>query len=452
MSAVTLLFGKNGSGKSLLLRAWRDLQIDGSHYVIPERTGNLAFEPRFLQAQSDARLRRDQTARNFLIDYRENILARVQSYFIARGATRLNQLIGDPADLERLLSTVLPDFTLELVGANTPYILKRADTLQVVNNIDELSSGEAQLFTLALDILTIAAIWDIQKVEKRVLLIDEPDAHIHPDLQARFADFIVQVANKFSLQVVVATHSTTLLSAMGQFGAGACGVIYFDRTKPAFKSQPFTAALKEIAACLGGHALMGPLFGAPLVLVEGDDDYRIWSQVPRHHITNFSVIPCQGEEIYNYQTALEKVFTALRENSSKPAGFALLDGDKPLPEASSGKPQNHISFIRLNCHEAENLYLSDEVLGQIGITWPDACTKIVASAPAHGAKANFLADAPNWDRMKVDAKEIINEISLAIDEKHVHWTQRVGVSLGRSKPSGQLATFLGPSVISALWQ
>ena len=35
---------------------------------------------------------------------------------------------------------------------------------------------------------------------------------------------------------------------------------------------------------------MGPLFGVPLLLVEGDDDYRIWNEIPRHHITSFAVI------------------------------------------------------------------------------------------------------------------------------------------------------------------
>ncbi len=60
--------------------------------------------------------------------------------------------------------------------------------------------------------------------------------------------------------------------------------IYLDRTKSDFSAQPFTSVTKELSACLGGHALMGPLFGVPILLVEGDDDYRIWSQVPRHHI------------------------------------------------------------------------------------------------------------------------------------------------------------------------
>ncbi len=148
----------------------------------------------------------------------------------------------------------------------------------------------------------------------------------------------LSVAQKFKLQVAIATHSTTLLAAVGQFAGNDAGVIYLDRTKTQFVTLAFTASLKEIAACLGGHALMGPLFGVPLLLVEGDDDYRIFSQVPRHHVTNFAVIPSNGEEIKKYQKSLERVLGSLREANQQPAGYALLDGDKPLPEANPDCP------------------------------------------------------------------------------------------------------------------
>lgn len=451
LTPLTVLFGKNGSGKSLLLRSWRDSQVRSTHYVVPERTGGLGFNASYLQQQIDAQQRRDQSSGNYIVEYRERVIARIQAYFVARGATRGHQLPGDPAILEQLISTLLPDFAVQLVGANPPYTLKRSDTQGQVGNVEQLSSGEAQVVTLGIDVLTIAAIWDIQNQQSRLLLIDEPDAHIHPDLQARLADFLVQVADQYNLQVVVATHSTTFLSAIGQFGADKCSVIYVDRTRSQFSAQSFTSTLKELAACLGGHALMGPLFGAPLLLVEGDDDYRVWSQVPRHHATSFSVIPCHGQEIYNYQSSLEKVFQALRDGSAAPAGYVLLDGDKPLPTVSSTRPQSHVRFLRLACRETENLFLSDEVLQLLGHDWTSAVGAITTAASQHGAKAAKLSSAASWNRQMDDIKDVINEVSLAIDPKRVHWTQRLGVAIGRSKPTGQLAMFLGADVIAALW-
>src|SRR5262249_47138225 len=149
-------------------------------------------------------------------------------------------------------------------------------------SVQALSSGEAQLFTLAVDITTIAAIWHLEGRQERILLVDEPDAHIHPDLQIRVAEFLVAVATRYSLQVVVATHSLSLLAALAQYGKEDASVFFLSKASPSQSAQKFGVVLQELTTCLGGHVLMGPLFSAPLLLTEGDDDYKVWSQAPRH--------------------------------------------------------------------------------------------------------------------------------------------------------------------------
>ncbi|MCP4409273.1 MAG: AAA family ATPase [Gammaproteobacteria bacterium] len=452
LNSITVIFGKNSSGKSLLLRSWRNSNPGDIHYVVPERIGALTFEPTYLQQELRGEERRQYSDRNYLGEYRQRVVTRIQTYFTARGNARANTLPGDPTDLERLISQLIPDFTISLDGlSNPPYQLKRMPNDTAVENIDQLSSGEAQLLTLGLDILTIGAIWDIENREQRLILLDEPDAHIHPDLQVRFADFIVQVAEKYSLQIVVATHSTTFMAALGQFGDSAASVLYLDRTKSDFTANVFSAIAKELAACLGGHALMGPLFSVPILLVEGDDDYRIWSQVPRHHVVSFSVIPSNGEEIKRYQKSLEQMLNALREEGADLSGYALLDGDKGKPEPTEQAPQNHIKYIKLSCHEAENLYLTDEVLASMGIDWETAQTRIVDNADRYGNKAESLRSAPNWDRSAVDIKNLMVELNAILDEKNVHWTIRVAQTIGRERPSGQLSEFLGDEVLGSLW-
>ncbi|NOT54800.1 MAG: AAA family ATPase [Deltaproteobacteria bacterium] len=453
LRAITIVFGKNGSGKSRFLRAWRDQNPDWTHYIVPERTGNIEYQPNLLQQQMEGSQRSGQGQRNFLNNYREQIVTRVQVYFAARGNVRVDQLPGDPADLEARLSTLLPDFAIALSGTkNPPYAVQRASDSTAVQNIDHLSSGEAQVLTVGLDILTVAAIWDIEGRKNRLMLIDEPDAHIHPDLQVRFADFLVGVAEKYKLQVAIATHSTTLLAAVGQFSGEEAGILYLDRVKEECHIEPFDKYKKEMAACLGGHALMGPLFGVPLLLVEGDDDYRIWSQVPRHHKVSFATIPANGDEIDQFQKNLEKLFEALRENAPGPAGYALLDGDKAVPTANVDRPQKHIKFVGLGCHEAENLYLTDEVLAlTCGKTWTEASAAIKERAPEFGDKADRLSEVESWDRRTVDLKGFMVELMAILDPKNVHWTIRVARTIGEKRPTGQLAEFLGESLVTALW-
>lgn len=448
---LTVLFGKNGSGKSLLLRSWRDNSAGEFHYVVPERTGDFGFNIGFMQAELDPDQRRNQSQQNYMPEYRQRTFARVQAYYNARGARRSGQLIGPPPDeLEALIAILFPDFRVELNEGFPPYRIVRSEGGADISNAQQLSSGEAQFLSLGVDIVTMGALWELRDDRRRILLVDEPDAHIHPDLQVRFADFLLHVAGRFRMQVAVATHSTTMLSALGQFAKDDAGVIYMRRGRDAFEAQPFTDVLKELSAILGGHALMGPLFDVPLLLVEGDNDYRVWSQVPRHHQTAFAVIPCGGDQIQKYQRSLERVLGSLRERAHTPAGFALLDGDKPVPQP--GNPlQDHIRFLGLACHETENLYLTDEVLALFGTRWDAAQVAIVESAPRFGEKRELLAAAAGWDRRGVDVKPVIVEVAAIIDPKQVHWTTRVGAALGRGKPTGSLAEFLGDPVVRSLW-
>ena len=284
------------------------------------------------------------------------------------------------------------------------------------------------------------------------MFIDEPDAHLHPDLLARLADILVQVTEKYKIQMIIATHSTGLLASLGQFGGEYASIIYLDRTKSDFRAEPFNDAMQELTACLGGHALMGPLFGVPLLLVEGDDDYRLWSQVPRHHITSFSVIPCGGrEKMLKYQRTLERIFAALRENDSQASGFALVDGDKGKPAVNDETPQHHVPFIQLNCHESENLFLTDEVLHAMDTTWDGAREKIRTEANNFGEKAEDLRRVVAADRQRDEVKNVINQLSDIIDPKRVHWTIRVARVIGDARPAGKIAEFLGQGVVEALW-
>jgi len=453
LTNLVAIFGKNGSGKSRLLRAWRDSDTQNAHYIVPERTGELDYQPQFLGQQVNPDVRRGESQRNFNSNYRRHIVLRIQAYLAARGGYEEDQAApSPPTELSAAIGSLLPDFEVSIVPkAIPPYRLTRAGTGDAIDQIDQLSSGEAQILLLGLDILTVAAIWEIEGTQTRLMLIDEPDAHVHPDLLVRFADFLNAAAEKYKFQSVIATHSTSLLAALGQFGGDEASVIYLDRVSQDFKAHPFNDILKELASCLGGHALMGPLFGVPLLLVEGDDDYRIWSQVPRHHMVSFSVLPSGGQKILKHQRALERVLGALREPNAAKAGFALVDGDKGKPAENPETPQQHIAFIQLNCHESENLFLTNEVLQILGLDWQAAQVRIAAQAHEYGEREAALLSVVGCDRRTHNLKGIIEPLSLILDEKRVHWTVRVATVIGKKRPDGQIGDFLGDEVVHAIW-
>jgi hypothetical protein len=136
----------------------------------------------------------------------------------------------------------------------------------------------------------------------------------------------------------------------------------------------------------------------------------------------------------------------------RPAGYALRDGDGPIPTPSLDCPQDFVRFIRLGCRDAENLYLTDPVLASLGLTWEQAVEKITAASGNHGEMAEMLRSVAQWDRASQDLKPVIREVSSILDLKRVDWCRRIGAVLSSSgRPSGNLATFLGTEVIQAIW-
>lgn len=442
--------GKNGSGKSILLRAIRDLSQENSHYIVPERTGDITFEAGLIAESVTSTGRRNRSQQNFSPNYRQGVVTRIQAYYTTRGTKKVEDIGHDPEDLMKSLAIILPDFKVTVKSDSPFYDLRRIKDDSSVTSVNSLSSGESQLLTLGMDILTIVGVWELENIEGRTLLIDEPDAHIHPDLQIKFADFLNSVADEYSVQIIVATHSTTLLSALGQFAKDDVSLLYLRTDQDQIRGEVYNEVTKEIASFLGGHLIMGPLFAAPVFLVEGDDDYRIWVQVARSGKVDICVLPCNGDEIKRYRKSLESMFDALSENISL-RGLALLDGDKALPQPQRNSPQNYVPFVKLNCHESENLYLSDEILQELGYTWDEAVNKITEESGNFGNKEEELNNIGEIDRQNHDLKNIIHEIAEILDPKKLLWTVRLGKYIGKGKPTGMLEEFIGDQVVTALW-
>jgi len=451
LTDITVIFGRNGSGKSQLLRALLKNNKRSFHYASPERAGEISLDVNIMQQEMNPDNRADRRQNNSSPTYRQESVSRIGALL-----NRLGYSAGSEekhsikfTDIEMLLQMLLPDFRFKIVKEAPHFEMLRIDNGERITTVNSLSSGESEILSLSLDLLTVCAFWEIDGIEQRVLLIDEPDMHLHPDLQQQLAHFLVEIAEKYHIQILGATHITTLLSSLGFYGGLKASVIYLSNSANEQKAIPFDDILKELSTCLGGHALMGPLFGLPLLLVEGDEDYQICNAFPRYNIVHISVIPCYGNaEVLRYQKVLERIFSSLREDRTSPVGYALLDGDTQLPQVV----QSNIKFIKLRCRESENLYLTDEVLKVLDTNWEDAKKTIILKSKAYGQKQALLEKCESWNRENVDLKNIINEVSSILDPKKLLWSRRVGACIGTKKPEGQLASFLGDGVMNTFWK
>lgn len=96
LNSINVLLGRNGSGKSQLLRAMRDLDLASRHYVVPERTGEINFEAGLITQVIDAVQRQGQSRSNFSANYRQAVVTRIQGYYTKRGTKKRAEINHDP--------------------------------------------------------------------------------------------------------------------------------------------------------------------------------------------------------------------------------------------------------------------------------------------------------------------------------------------------------------------
>lgn len=85
---------------------------------------------------------------------------------------------------------------------NANFIIKKDNNQQIA--LSSLGSGYEMLFSLI-----YSYYMSIQNDKKLIILIDEPELHLHPNIQKKFIDFLLNISK--SVQIIITTHSTLLI-------------------------------------------------------------------------------------------------------------------------------------------------------------------------------------------------------------------------------------------------
>lgn len=144
-------------------------------------------------------------------------------------------LIDDTDSSIKKANKLIADHLLEAIGQNfsqsTHIQFVENEFSKIVENLrliffPKITTAEADQFrdlcqnslgyNNLLYIASILAELTLTKEESlyRLLLIEEPEAHLHPQIQVRLLDHLEKVANEHKVQVIVTTHSTVLASSV----------------------------------------------------------------------------------------------------------------------------------------------------------------------------------------------------------------------------------------------
>lgn len=444
----TVLVGKNNSGKSWLLKSINQkLQVGTEpftvYYVSPERFGALERNTNLEDASFSNTYQRDQEK-----------LRNQSNDFITEAISKFNGLIAQlnrsPKKTKKIrdiflknLNNKIPSIVFSYTDSSesTPFHFKIND--KYINpNSDKFSSGTNQIIALMTSVMYF--FYSNKYKDDAVLLLDEPDVHIHSDLQSEFIYFLTEITKKTKHKIIIATHSSSIIS-----GFTLMNNAYIATRDDANLKMDFYKIddyVRNLLPSLGSHSLSHTFNKSPILLVEGEDDELVWQHAIRNSgkdkLIKFHIINTESkDEMKKYEKLISSIGSKLFDS---PKVYEIRDSD------NNQVALNDINFIKrskLNCHEIENLILSNEVLSELGYSnYADALAKLrtdytkcrFQNNTSHNSSCKVckvINDLSNntFDRFTADLKGSENTIlPILKPENRLSWEILVGKSIGKN--------------------
>ena len=243
-----------------------------------------------------------------------------------------------------------------------------------------------------------------------VLLLDEPDAHLHVVLQKGVYDHLRQVAEQRKCQLIVATHSEVIINDTSPERI----VSFYDKKKLADKGQ--VKHMVNAMSLLDSMDVLRAKDGGKILYLEGHSDFKIllsWARILNHKLANWFVespfyYPLKGNQMQSARAH----FNALQVITKEVSGVILRDGD------NKGAPDNKVTNGLLNLwwkrYEIENYLVHPMTFARyfekqgMPILANQAKSKAGEVIPDKELKTP-LGDSPYWKKMAA-SKDILPEI------------------------------------------
>lgn len=463
LDRFNVLLGKNGSGKSTILRNIDAHLMNGNacvRYVTPERGGQLTYDGSIETNRANnpgwmSKVRRNNRYEQF----RQSSVAEFRNLetLVLRQIERDPEVRASDFNFDSVVESmnILLD-RVKLRRANTSgFLIKRSDSDEDAKATD-LSSGESELISLAVEVLLFAYLCKQEHYanQDNWLLLDEPDVHLHPDLQHRLMKLLVSELKGGNGRVLVATHSTSILASLIDLTQEVrIGFKNFESVELAFRST--SNELRSVLPMFGAHPLSNVFNDKPPLIVEGEDDERIWQTAIRSSNGNIRLFPCVAgdkQSMSQYETLANEVVGSVYDEAKV---FSVRDRDDAPYEIED---VGVVRRARLNCRAAENLILTDDVLKVLGTDWERLRAKIETwidsdlDHPKRDAAIKFRDGG--YDRRNADLKDLRNQL-VHLSGSAKGWEVAVGkaiAKLAETERNGDhsLRDYLGEKLIGMI--
>ena len=132
--------------------------------------------------------------------YGENYVEQL-SHWESTGSPRIDQLRTDLAELG-----ILSELEIRRLGGGRLELAGRPKDASSPTNLADLGFGTSQLLPVLVAIN--------QLPDGSLFTVSQPETHLHPEVQAQLADYLVRLAKERQIRFIVETHSEYLINRM----------------------------------------------------------------------------------------------------------------------------------------------------------------------------------------------------------------------------------------------
>jgi hypothetical protein len=257
----------------------------------------------------------------------------------------------------------------------------------------------------------------LQRPPIEILLIEEPELHLHPRLQRLFLGYLLQYAEANDVQLILSTHSATVLNAV--YSVGTVHRTRFDDERRQVRVRSVAATDQLLALLKDIGASPGDVLQADKVLwVEGPHDipvFQAWkSKAPSFQNQTVAVLSLGGDDPASDAFDINQLVTL------NPNCLVVLDSERTGPSGSpkaarlttQGKCQQAGITCLLTDRRATENYFTSRALASIYPNVPpqiDPYAKLTNYIPSFSKDNNgMIAAAMDWsDLSSTDVGEAI---------------------------------------------
>jgi len=230
------------------------------------------------------------------------------------------------------------------------------------------------------------------------------------------------------IAVCLSTHSTPLICSLADSVHVSIGTKSFGVDTVELKPAP--NELRKVAPFFG-HPLSLSLSDDAALILEGEDDERVWQQAARSSQGKLKVFPVLAVTV-DQQTKLEEFCVQLLGTLyDNPIAFSLRDGDGVIDQALDHRPP--LKRFRLACYAIENLLVTEECLAVMQTTWLEFVGKVQAWLSENKEHKDFglMAELTTTsDRFRHRKIKDIRQLICSIAGSKKPWEVIVGQALG----------------------